>query len=361
MTGIATLDWTLPDELAAREPPEARGMERDDVRLLVSRVAAGELAHARFVDLPEQLAPGDLIVVNTSATINAAFDAGLVSSRGGERPIVLHLSAPLADDRWVVELRHSSGKGTAPLLDAAPGDQVRLPGGARAWLMEPYTGDTRAASRRGVRLWLARVALPTDTLAYCAAFGRPIRYDYVPAVWPLSAYQTMFSSEPGSAEMPSAGRAFTGRTLDALVRRGVRLATITLHTGVSSLDADERPYPERYRVSSRTANAVNHARAAGARVIAVGTTVVRALETAAAGDEEGSVHASAGWTDLVVTPQSGVRVADGLLTGFHAPHASHLAMLEAFAGREQLERAYEAALEQRYLWHEFGDLHLILR
>jgi S-adenosylmethionine:tRNA ribosyltransferase-isomerase len=188
--------------------------------------------------------------------------------------------------------------------------------------------------------------------------GRPITYPYVRGAWPLEMHQTIYASEPGSAEMPSAGRAFTPDVLERLAHRGIGFATLTLHAGVSSLEAHEPPYEEEYSVPPTTADAVQAARADGGRLIAVGTTVVRALESAA--DDNGRVLATRGWTDLVITPERGVRVVDALLTGFHEPKASHLAMLEAIAGRSHLEKAYRAALEGGYLWHEFGDLHLIL-
>jgi len=159
--------------------------------------------------------------------------------------------------------------------------------------------------------------------------------------------------------MPSAGRPFTHETIRRLRARGVRIAPLVLHTGVASPDADEPPYPERFAVPQATAQAVNRARAAGGRVVAVGTTVVRALETAA--DRLGRVHAANGWTDLIVKSGRGVRAVDALLTGLHAPRASHLLLLEAFADPGSLARAYRAALRQKYLWHEFGDVHLILR
>jgi S-adenosylmethionine:tRNA ribosyltransferase-isomerase len=190
--------------------------------------------------------------------------------------------------------------------------------------------------------------------SYLAAYGAPIRYAHEPRARPLADHQTIFASEPGSAEMPSAGRPFTRRAIAALRARGVGIARLVLHTGVSSLERGERPYPERYRVPAATAARVNAAR----RVIAVGTTVVRALETVA--DERGTVHPGEGWTSLTVTPERGVRVVSGLLTGWHEPDASHLLMLEAIAGRELVERSYGAALAHGYRWHEFGDSHLLL-
>ena len=348
MTALAVpVDFVLPAELAAQEPPEARGLARDEVKLMVSRVATGDIINTCFFHLPDYLAEGDVLVVNNSATINAAFNAG---------DLTLHLSTPLSDTRWVVELRRNANKGTTPFLDGDIGQFVSLPGGATAYLVEPYQHYPRGGG--GVRLWVAELHVPGDVLTWSNRFGAPIRYDYVPRAWPLSYYQTLFASEPGSAEMPSAGRAFTRDIVARLKNKGVVITPITLHTGVSSLETGEAPYPERFRVSADTARVVNNAHSSGARIVAVGTTVVRALESVASYD--GSVHQGEGWTDLVITPERGVRAVDGILTGLHAPDASHLSMLEAFANGDYLSKTYGNALDEHYLWHEFGDLHLIL-
>jgi S-adenosylmethionine:tRNA ribosyltransferase-isomerase len=209
-----------------------------------------------------------------------------------------------------------------------------------------------------VRLWTAHLSIG-EMHEYARRWGRPIRYSYVPLTWPIEYYQTVFADEPGSAEMPSAGRAFTREMVRDLERRGVQFVSVLLHAGVASAEADEPPAPERFHVDSRAAADVNDARSKGGRVIAVGTTVVRALEST--GNGEGRVQPGAGWTDHVVGPDQPVRTVDGLLTGFHAPRASHLAMLESIATRQHLEVAYGEALRRGYLWHEFGDLHLILR
>jgi S-adenosylmethionine:tRNA ribosyltransferase-isomerase len=210
------------------------------------------------------------------------------------------------------------------------------------------------------RLWLAELDLGgTSVAAYLDAHGRPIRYRHVPHDWPLAAYQTVFARDPGSAEMPSASRPFTPELVTDLVGRGIEIMPLVLHTGVSSLEGDERPYPERYAVSRATAVAVNSVREHGGRVIAAGTTVVRALATVT--DERGVVHPGSGWTEVVVTPDAPVPSVDGLITGWHEPESSHLWMLEAFAGGDALAAAYRAALARGYLWHEFGDSHLILR
>jgi S-adenosylmethionine:tRNA ribosyltransferase-isomerase len=336
--------FDLPEALEAHEPPEARGLARDDVRMLVA-LGDGRLVHARARDLPDFLDPGDLVVVNTSATLPAALPARRQDGTGLE----LRLSTPLpdaTDDRWVIELR----MGSEPFAGGRPGDVLALPGDGRAYLEAHYLA--------GQRLWAARLELPEPLLSYLGRHGAPIRYRYVPDEQPLAAYQTAYAVEPGSAEMPSAGRPLTPTVLTALVAKGVQVAPLVLHTGVSSPERGERPYPERYRVPATTARLVNATRAQRGRVIAVGTTVVRALETVARAD--GSVEAGEGWTALVVTPERGVRAVDGLLTGWHEPEASHLDMLEAIAGRRLVYRSYAAALQAGYLWHEFGDVHLIL-
>lgn len=350
-TSLTTsLVFELPPELVAHEPAEARGLARHDVRLLVSRRADDAVFHSRFRSLPDFLTAGDVLVVNRSATINAAFDAVRQRRDGSSERVLLHLSTPLSDDRWVIELRRITADGNAPLFTAAAGETVLLPADGRAQLIAPLAGSTR--------LWIAQLSVPGDVLAYAARHGAPIRYGYVREQWPLSYYQTIFAREPGSAEMPSAGRAFTRDVIQDLERTGVTVAPIVLHAGVSSLDADESPYPERYDVPPSTVKAIDRAGAAGGRVIAVGTTVVRALETVASPD--GRVRPGSGWTDLTVTPERGLYIVDALLTGLHTPKASHLSILEALAGREHVTRAYDAAVRHRYLWHEFGDLHLIV-
>ncbi len=343
------LDFELPAAREATAPPEARGLARDEVRLLVSYLDSDRLLHTRFRDLPCLLSPGDLLVVNTSGTLNAALPA---QGPDGAN-LRLHLSNRLAPGLWTVELRRPSAAGSEPLLDARPGTYLRLPAGAWAHLQRPHV----AAGDR-VRLWVARLSFPLPWHRYLARHGAPIRYGYVTESWPAEMYQTVYATEPGSAEMPSAGRAFTPEIVTRLVARGVMVAPLLLHTGVASLEADEPPYPEPYLVPPATARLVNLTRAHGGRVIAVGTTTVRALETVA--KPAGQAAAGQGWTDLVITPERGLRLVDGMLTGLHEPRASHLAMLEALAPRAHLRQAYEEALREGYLWHEFGDLHLLL-
>ena len=338
---IDSLDFELPAALEATEPAEIRGRGRDDVRLLVARRHDLHLAHARFWQLPEFLDPGDLVVINTSATLPAA-----VPTLDG---LEIHFSTSLPAGLWLVELREPQGAASTRYDEGRPGQGLLLPAGAEVELLARWAG--------GNRLWVANVEIP-DLPSYLQAEGHPIRYAHVNKPWPLAAYQTTYGTEPGSAEMPSAGRAFTPEVFTALITHGITVAPLTLHTGVSSPEADEAPYPEPYRVPASTAALVNHTRARGNKVIAVGTTVVRALETVA--DETRTAHPGEGWTELVVTPERGVRVVDGLLTGWHEPRASHLALVETVAGRELLERSYGEAIQSGYRWHEFGDLHLVV-
>ncbi|MFI5758453.1 S-adenosylmethionine:tRNA ribosyltransferase-isomerase [Streptomyces sp. NPDC051569] len=368
----------VPEELSARVPAEQRGSGRDDVRLMVSR--GTRVTHHAFRELPGQLRAGDVLVVNTSATLPAAVNGRV----GGER-VAVHFSTRGDDGRWAVELRTPQGRrdgrrptGTGaeatganatatatgggagaagaslPRAGGPAGAVVRLPGGEHLVLERPL-------DPAGVRLWWARVS-SADVPGLLHHYGRPIRYLYTERDQPLSAYQTVFAlpspDGSGSAEMPSAGRPFTAGLVAELVCRGVLFAPVTLHTGVASAEAYEPPYPERFAVPGTTARLVNAAAADGGRIVAVGTTAVRALESAAGPD--GVVRAASGWTDLVVTPRRGVRAVDALLTGLHEPGASHLLMLEAIAGREALTSAYTEALRRLYLWHEFGDVHLLL-
>ena len=349
---LPLLDFDLPRELEASEPPEARGLARDEVRLMVSYRDDDRVVHSRFRDLGDFLEAGDVLVINTSATMNAAVDA----EREDGTALELHLSTRLPGDFWIVELRRPIRTATEPFRHATPGERLRLAEGATVTLHAPYPGHT--AMGEGSRLWLSTLDLPHPLDEYLDRHGFPIRYGYVGESWPISYYQTAYATEAGSAEMPSAGRAFTPELITRLVAQGVQFAPLLLHTGVASLEEDEPPYEEFYRVPPETARLVNAARTSGRRVVAVGTTAVRALETVT--DESGTTHPGEGWTRLIVTPERGIRAVDSMLTGLHEPRSSHLAMLEALAGREHLRAAYGEALREGYLWHEFGDLHLIL-
>jgi len=354
-TPLSVIEFSLPPELEASAPPEARGLRRDQVRLMVSNYATDQVRHNRFYNLDKYLDEGDVLVINTSRTRNSA----LMASRADGTAVELHLSTHFDDDLWTVELRAIDELGkTKHLEDAREGETLSLPGAVTAILQGPYTSDCIENSKPSETLWLAKITFPYDVDDYLARYGFPIRYNYVKEKWPLSFYQTVFATEIGSAEMPSAGRPFTSKLLKRLETKGVQIAPLILHTGVSNLENHEPPYKEFYRVTSETARIVNEARASGHRIVAVGTTAIRALETVTNG--AGKTHAGEGWTCLVITPQSGLRAVNALLTGMHEPNASHLAILEALAGQAHIKIAYEQAVRKSYLWHEFGDLHLIM-
>jgi S-adenosylmethionine:tRNA ribosyltransferase-isomerase len=331
------LTFELPPDREAREPAEERGAGRDDVRLLVTS-ARGSMVHGRFSELPRFFRAGDVLVLNRSATIAAALTA---QRSDGER-VQLHISTRLPADLVVVEPRSAK-------VDAQ--ERLRLPGGGLVEFLTPY--------RDSQRLWVARLYLPSDFRSYVGHYGQPISYRHAARRWPLATYQNVYANEPGSAEMPSAGRPLTHEMLERLRAIGVEIAFITLHAGVSSPERNEPPFEERYSVPAETADIIRRVHRTGGRTIAVGTTVVRALESSL--DANGRVVASHGWTELVITPERGVSTVDGMLTGFHEPQSSHLAMLEAIAGRDVISDSYAEALDKGYLWHEFGDSELILR
>jgi S-adenosylmethionine:tRNA ribosyltransferase-isomerase len=341
-----------PGDMTAPAPAEWRGHARDEVRMLVAR--PDNVVHTHFRALGDHLERGDLLVVNDSRTEARALDATLV----GRGAVVLHLAQQLHDDVWAVELR-SAPDARRAVLDADRGDVVTTRG-LELTLTAPYPGRASSPTGRGNRLWRATVT--GDVIAEVRAHGRPIAYGYLDRQYPLAAYQSVFGVHPGSAEMPSAGRPFTSELVTALVGRGIQFAPVTLHTGVSSQEAGEAPMPEWFEVTATTARIVSQTRLAGGRVVAVGTTVTRALESAVVrrGRRGGTVRAARGWTDRVVTPQHPPVVVDGLITGWHDPHASHLLLVEAVAGRALTQRAYDEAVAAGYLWHEFGDSALLL-
>jgi len=345
-----------PGDNTATTPPERRGLRRDGVRLLVAD--ARGISHRQFRDLPGQLRAGDLLVVNNSATCPGEVD-GRAAGRG---PMVVHVASPLGgpgfpSSQWVAELR-TAPDAARPILDGRAGEVIVLPAGVRLRLVAPYPDAGSSPTGRGNRLWRVQVIGTADLRGHLAVHGRPIAYGYLSGRFGLDDYQTVFASIPGSAEMPSAGRPFTPELITRLLARGIAIAPITLHTGVSSQDAGEAPQPEFFDVSAATATLVNATRSAGGRVVAVGTTATRALESAASPD--GTVSRRSGWTELVITGERGVWVVDGLITGWHNPEASHLLLVEAVVGRRLTQLAYDAAVARRYLWHEFGDAGLLL-
>lgn len=335
--------FEVPESLVATGPPERAGARRDAVAMLVASRGGDRLDRSTVAALPRWLRPTDVLVLNVSQTLPAAVPV----AGGGRR--MLHLASPQPDGTWIVEPRLRAGPGTAPLPLHTPVTWV-LAGGGRARLVRRFPDEMSEP-----RLWVAELDLPESMELYLDRHGEPIRYGYVAAPWPLDAYRTIYGTRPGSAEMPSAGRPLTRRLMHGLTRRGVDLVPVVLHCGVSS---SQIPVPERFEVPASTARRIVAARTHGGRVIAVGTSVVRAL--ASATDGTGAVRPAAGWTDLRIGPRDEIPAVDGLLTGWHEPDASHLDLLTAVAGREVVERSYRAALETGMRWHEFGDVLLVV-
>jgi S-adenosylmethionine:tRNA ribosyltransferase-isomerase len=342
MISAHPFSFELPSDLHANIPPERRGVRRDHVRMLVVDRLTGNTIHTRFFDLPRYLKAGDLLVLNASRTLPAVLRA---SFRGGDQAEV-RLARRLNEQTWQALLVGAR---------AAVGDRLQFSPELSATVTEVEATQplvTLSFSQGGSNLY---------NLIY--RLGEPVRYEYIKRPWELDYYQTVYASAPGSVEMPSAGRAFSWELLFRLQRMGIRLAYVQLHTGLSDL-LDEswshhpRAHAEEFTVPAATAEAVIACKASGGRVIAVGTTVVRALETAT--DEQGRAIAQSGWTRLHIEAGYTMRVVDGLITGFHEPQASHLDLLSAILDRDILAKAYRSALENRYLWHEFGDMNLIL-
>jgi len=343
--------FTLPPELAAAEPPEHRGVARDHVRLMVIDRTTYQVTHTQFAQLGACLQPGDVLVFNSSRTLPAALHGCATS---GGPCLEVRLAEHLPDDTWLALLLCQQGEPFACGL--RPGMQLAFGEGFTATVMDRDTTIPR--------LWQLRFSAAGPALIDLVyRLGRPIRYAYVAAPWGLDAYQTVYAQEPGSAEMPSAGRAFTWQGLFALKRQGIATAAVVLHTGLSSymddeLDRQHLAAEEEYLIPPAAAATIRRTRRDGGRIIAVGTTVVRALESAA--EATGEVHPGHGYTRLRITAAHVLKTVDGLLTGLHEPEASHLDLLTAFLPAAQIQAAYEDAVRRQYLWHEFGDLNLIL-
>lgn len=346
----APFTFTLPQELAAKEPAERRGIGRDGVRLIViDRTQNNKVTHTKFDRLNDFLLPGDLLVFNSSRTLPAS----LKGCEANGTCLEVRLAHKLPDNSWLALLLCQQGEPFSCGLR----NQMELNFGL---------GLTAKVEKRDShihRLWQIRFNhQDTELIDLLYRLGQPVRYSYVSAPWDLDYYQTVYAVEPGSAEMPSAGRAFTWKLLFDLKRKGIETTNIVLHTGLSSymddeLDARHPASEEEYFISDVAAEKINRARNRDRRIIAVGTTVVRALESAV---DRGKVTARHGYTRLHINAHHQLKAVDGLLTGMHEPEASHLDLLTAFLPARQIKDAYTQAVAQQYLWHEFGDLNLIV-
>ncbi|MFD1359667.1 S-adenosylmethionine:tRNA ribosyltransferase-isomerase [Fictibacillus halophilus] len=337
------MKFELPQELNAKEPPERRGIRRDYVKMMVLDKTTGHTEHTKFFQLDRYLKKGDLIVLNASRTV----------------PAVLKSIREIDGTEVEVRLAHRKNESIWEALPVSgnlkKGEIIRFSPSLTATVVE-QSSDSPFVS-------LAFNLCCSSLYNQIYSLGEPVRYEYIQEPWNLDYYQTVFATIPGSVEMPSAGRAFSWELLFRLQKKGVQIAYITLHTGLSYLLDDKwHKGPdknfENYEVPEETVNMIRETKAAGGRVVAVGTTVVRALETVAL--EKNELQAQTGWTNLYITENTKLEICDGLITGMHEPEASHLQLLSAFVDKDKLYDAYKDAIEQRYLWHEFGDMNLIL-
>ena len=346
-----TVRFHLPSDLNADRPPERRGLSRDHVRLLVLDRNTGKVTHTRFDQIPDLLSPGDLLVFNSSRTLPATLTGRL---RHSTSTVEVRLAELLPDGTWLALL----------LVQPATLQGNPLTKGLRLDFGQELGCEVLEQDQRIPRLWKLRFSKTgIEFLDSVYRIGQPVRYRYLSAPWRLGYYQNIYALHPGAAEMPSAGRAFTWRLLLQLRNCGVESASITLHTGLSSyldnqIDRQHLASEEEYWISEEAAGKIRRAKDSGQRIVAIGTTVVRALESIAA-ECGGAVRACHQYTRLRITADYRLQVVNGLLTGLHEPEASHLDLLAAFVAPGTIYRAYNEAIEQRYLWHEFGDLNLI--
>ncbi|TCP70686.1 S-adenosylmethionine:tRNA ribosyltransferase-isomerase [Baia soyae] len=342
----APLSFYLPDSLHASLPPERRGIRRDHVKCMVLNRQTGETTHTQFQHIDSYLEKDDLLVLNASRTIPAVFQVDW--KRNGtllQTQVEIRLARRIDSTNWEA------------LIVAAGvnlGDEFIFSSYLQAQVISLSEASivTLQFSQSGNHL-----------LESFYALGEPIRYEYIDHPWDLDYYQTVYGTVPGSVEMPSAGRAFSWELLLKLQKKGVRIAYIQLHTGLSYLLDDQayldpKKHAEEYLVPVSTVQEIKKAKKHGKRVIAVGTTIVRALETSIDGD--GELIPQTGWTSLHITANTKLLVVDGLITGFHEPEASHLDLLSSLINPEHLLHAYQEAIEHQYYWHEFGDMNLIL-
>ncbi|MCF6408932.1 S-adenosylmethionine:tRNA ribosyltransferase-isomerase [Pseudalkalibacillus salsuginis] len=341
------MKFYLPEGLNASNPPEARGKRRDHVRMLVLDRENGKTKHDQFKNLENYLNKGDLLVLNISRTLPASFK---VNIRRGCKIIQENVEIRLAQ-------RKSNSVWKVLVVDAKVQQSDVL-------LFSPsLTGFVRAVNRNEPLVKVCFSARGNELYDQLYRLGEPIRYEYINGEWSLEHYQTAYGTVPGSVEMASAGRAFSWEILLRLKKKGVQIARITLHTGLSYFLNDQWEIGpvdslEEYEVPGETIRKIKATKEGGGKVVAVGTTVVRALESAV--DSQGMPVAKKGWTNLHIHEDFSLKVVDALITGFHEPEASHLDMLSAFVPPMLLKAAYHNAIKEKYLWHEFGDMNLII-
>jgi len=348
---LSDFDYHLPPEQIAQEPARPR----DAARLLVLDRRAGSLAHRRFRDLPDVLQAGDLLVLNDTRVIPAAFTA---RRAGGARIEGCFLKV-LEGGAWEVLLR---GRG-------------RIKQGETLALVAPdgkTHAEIRLLERREGGLWRVGPVAGADALALLRRIGRAPLPPYIRRQGPddprrrddLADYQTVYARCDGAVAAPTAGLHFTPQVLNRLAEKGIERTSVTLHVGLGTFQpircerlADHRMHAEYFEISEASAAAIHRARALGSRIVAVGTTTVRVLESAAEGR---GMRPAQGWTDLFIRPPYEFRTVDALITNFHLPRTTLLVLVCAFAGRERILAAYEEAKRLGYRFYSYGDAMLIL-
>lgn len=291
-----------------------------------------------------------MLVFNSSRTLPASLKT---INNSNKQPSEVRLAEHLPDDSWLVLFLYEKDDYSS---DLNSGQKIDFNSGLSAVI------ENRDS--RNPRLWKVKFSEKgADLINYFYEIGQPIRYGYISVPLPLEYYMTVFAKDPGSSEMPSSGRAFTWKMLFDLKNKGIETAFLTLHTGLSSymddnLTSTHLVAEEEYFIPGGTVAKIETARANGSRIIAVGTTVVRALESSASCSDK--VMRGHAYTTLRITEGHVLKIADALITGFHEPEASHLDLISAFLKPEQIKTSYEEAIDKKYLWHEFGDLCLII-
>jgi len=344
---LADLQYDLPPELIAQTPIEPR----DASRLLVLERSTGRVTHARFGELRGLMRAGDALVVNRTQVVPARFFASRATG-GAVEGLFLSVAA---DGCWLTLLKAGG----------------RLRAGEKLHFQDtPW--EVELVEARGQGQWLIRpdVDLPAHTI-----LGRVGRTPLPPYIKRTrddpregedrGRYQTVYAEQPGAVAAPTAGLHFTGELLEELVGLGVGIARLTLHVGLGTFKPvtaerleEHHMHSETYELPASAAEQINQGRASGGRIVCVGTTTVRTLETCA--DDGGTVHPGTGETDLFIYPPYRFKAVDVLLTNFHLPGSTLLALVFAFAGREATLAAYREAIQQRYRFYSYGDAMLIL-
>jgi S-adenosylmethionine:tRNA ribosyltransferase-isomerase len=340
------LDYELPFHLAAREPPEVNGRSRDSSRLLVMKRKTQEIEHSYFYDVGNYLCTGDLLVLNDTRCINSVLPGKLET--GGKIEVLL--CTPKDNDTWNCQLLPDG-------INARVGQTIDFGDGElRAKIVDK--------SSEFDWLFVIRFSPVNDFEAKCNKIGRPVLSPYISKIWDVKYYNTVYAKKFGSAEMPAAGRHFTNELLEKLARQGIQHVFVTLHTGLSSISVkeenfeDHKMYEEPYEITEDTANIINKVKNSGGKIVAVGTTVTRVLETVA--NNKGKVKPEKGYTRLYIYPGYKWKIVDALITNFHPPRSSRIALAAAFTGKDLLMRGYKEAIERGYKFYEFGDTTLTI-